>query len=386
MRKTFPALRLFCMAIALLLVPETSALAKETSEIGEKIADAFNKQDVETLFAVMDIDALAGKLSAEQGLRGSAAQNFEDGLRKGVRNNIESGLRQFAQKEGIAKYIRSGARKGKRFALVRIQFTSGDGGFEYVEYYLSPKNKVEDWYTHSQGSRVSTSIRLAMSSMMKKDSILTVLFGIDKVNESEVKRFKEFSSAIAAGDYPKAYQAMEALPESYRKTREWAMMRASIASFNESAHRASLEHLARNFGGDDSVQFMLIDHYYYQERYDLAHKAVTLFEKSIGGEDAVTGFLKCSSLISGKQYEEAVKACRRGIEREPDFQNAYWGVVTAGLQSKNPKLALAGLTAYEKAFNMEFDPDKLAQIDEYRELGRTPEFATWAKPRRGVKK
>jgi hypothetical protein len=46
-------------------------------------------------------------------------------------------------------------------------------------------------------------------------------------------------------------------------------------------------------------------------------------------------------------------------------------------------VALAGLSAYEKAFDMEFDPEKLAQLDEYRELGRTPEFAAWVKSRRG---
>jgi hypothetical protein len=46
-------------------------------------------------------------------------------------------------------------------------------------------------------------------------------------------------------------------------------------------------------------------------------------------------------------------------------------------------VALSGLSAYEKAFSMEFDADKLAQLDEYRDLGRTPEFAAWAKTRRG---
>jgi hypothetical protein len=279
--------------------------------------------------------------------------------------------------------MRTGSRDGNPFALVRIDYASEEGGFDYVEYYLSPANKVVDWYTHSRGSRASTSMRLAMASMLKKDSMLGAILGVKTINDAEVKRFREFNSAIAAGDLPKAYRALDGLPESYRQTRDWAMLRASIAGYDERTYRAALEHLANNFGNDSSVQFMLIDHYYYQERFDLAYKAVTVFETSVGGEDAVTNFLKCSSLISWQRYDDAVRACRRGIELEADFQPAYWGVVTAGLQSRNPKVALSGLSAYEKAFSMEFDADKLAQLDEYRDLGRTPEFAAWAKTRRG---
>ena len=381
MRNLNSILNTICITAALLCSP-FPAFAGAPGDVGEQIADALNEQDLETMYGLIDVDSLARMLSADLGLSGADAKGFHEGLRKGMRRNLETGLRQFAEKQGIAKYMRTGTREGKTFVLVRIEYAGDEGGFDYVEYYLSPAQKVEDWYTHSRGSRASTSMRLAMSSMLKKDSMLTAMFGIKAINDGEVKRFREFNAALAAGDLPKAYRALEGLPESYRQTRDWAMLRASIASFDERAYRAALEHLAKNFGSDSSVQFMLIDYHYYQERFDLAHKAVTVFETSIGGEDAVTNFLKCSSLISWKRYDDAVKACRRGIELEADFQPAYWGVVTAGLQSRNPKLALSGLSAYEKAFEMQFDPDKLAQIDEYRDLGRTPEFAAWAKSRR----
>lgn len=382
MRHSILMLKSLCIAVTLLLVP-APALAATTGEVGEHIADALNEQDIEAMYGVIDVDALARSLIDELGLSGADAKGFHEGLRRGMRRNLETGLRQFSAKQGVAKYIRSGSRENRPYVLVRVEYAGEEGGFDYVEYYLSPAQKVEDWYTHSRGSRASTSMRLAMSSMMKKESMLSAVFGVKAVNDSDVKRFREFNTALAAGDLPRAYRALDDLPESYRKTRDWAMLRASLATYDERTYRAALEHLAKNFGTDSGVQFMLIDHYYFQQRFDLAHNAVTDFETSIGGEDAVTNFLKCSSLISWHRYDEAVKACRRGIALEADFQPAYWGVVTAGLQSRNPKLALAGLSAYEKAFQMEFDPDRLAQLDEYRELGRTPEFAAWAKSRRG---
>jgi hypothetical protein len=107
--------------------------------------------------------------------------------------------------------------------------------------------------------------------------------------------------------------------------------------------------------------------------------------RAIGGEDGVTSFLRCSTLTDWKRYDEALKACKRAIDLEPDFKTAYLGVVTVGLESKNPTLALAGLSAYEKAFSTELDPDEVARIDAYRQLARTPEFAAWAKARRGPK-
>ena len=356
--------------------------AVESDAVGRRIAAALNNQDVAALEATLDVEALGRSLSRDLGLKDNETLSFLEGLRKGMRRNLEGGMQQFAQKQGIARFMRSASRDGKPYALVRIEYKGDEGGFDYVEYYLSPAGRVEDWYTHSRGSRASTAMAVVLSSMMKKDGILNVLFGVKSFSDADVKSFREFGTYLSKGDMPNAHRALQRLPESYRQTRDWAMLRANVAAYDERAYRAALEHLAKNFGSDPVVQFMLIDHYYYQQRFDLAHKTIVSFESGIGGEDAATSFLKCSALIAGKRYDDAVKSCRRGIELEPDFEAAYWGIVTAGLESRDARLALSGLTAYEKAFRMEFDPDKLAQIDQYRELSRTPEFAAWAKPRR----
>lgn len=350
--------------------------------IGQRIAAALNNHDSAAMEAAIDIDALGRSLSKDLALNETETKSFLEGLRKGMRRNVEGGIQQFAQKQGVARYLRSGKRDGKPYALVRIEYKGEEGGFDYVEYYVADSGMVEDWYTHSRASKASTAMAVVLSAMMKKDGILNALFGVKSFSDADVKAFREFGTYLSSGDMPKAHRALQRLPESYRQTRDWAMLRANVASYDEKAYRAALEHLAKSFGADPGVQFMLIDHYYYQDRFDLAHQAVVSFEGSVGGEDAATNFLKCSTLIAGKRYDDAVKACKRAVQLEPDFESAYWGIVTAGLASGNVKLALSGLTAYERAFSMEFDPDKLAQIDEYRALARTPEFAAWARQRR----
>ncbi len=71
-----------------------------------------------------------------------------------------------------------------------------------------------------------------------------------------------------------------------------------------------------------------------------------------------------------------------GMTVEPDYKQAYWCLVEVGLETQNGKIAVEGLKAYEKAFSTEFDLDKLACLDPYKEIARTPEFAAWRKSRR----
>jgi hypothetical protein len=370
------------VCVAALLLHAGAASARATAEqVGQQIEQAFNAQDTESLVQLIDLQALSREMMRDLGLTPQQAAKMHEGMRKSLRANIEAGLRNFTQRQGVAKFIRTGKQDGKAYALVRIEYRSDDGGFDYIEYYVTPAGLIEDWYTHTRGSRASTAMRLAVSAMLDKGSMLATLFGVKAVNGQEVEKFRAFSRHLAAGDLPGAYRALESLPEGYKRTKDWAMMRASISSFDEAAYRSSLEHLAKHFGDDVSVQFMLIDHYFYQERFDQAYKAVSAFEAHVG-EDGVTNFLKCSCLLGWKRYDEAVAACQRAMAVESDFQSGYWGAVTAGIEGKNPKVALAALSAYEQAFQVSFDPDVLAKTDPYSTIAGTPEFAAWAKQRR----
>jgi hypothetical protein len=126
----------------------------------------------------------------------------------------------------------------------------------------------------------------------------------------------------------------------------------------------------------------LIDHYFFEKQFDRALAAIASLEQAVGGEDASSGSLRGNVLTEMKRYPDAAKACRRAIAAEPDFKHGYWCLVTVGTSSNDGKLAVEGLTAYEKAFGVSFDPDKLVELDAYKNVARTPEFAAWAKPRK----
>jgi hypothetical protein len=67
---------------------------------------------------------------------------------------------------------------------------------------------------------------------------------------------------------------------------------------------------------------------------------------------------------------------------EADYKPAYWCLVSVAIERNDGRLAVDALRAYEKAFDVSFDPALLAQQEGYQAIGRTPEFAAWAQARR----
>jgi tetratricopeptide (TPR) repeat protein len=366
------------LAGLLLWLPGAQA---DVAAAGEAIAAALNKRDADALIQMFDADAIMRLVIKDLGLNASDRESVRKGFPKALRNNVNIGVRTIEATKGSAKFLRSGVRDSKPYALVRYDL--GDQGIDYIEYYLTPSRKIEDWYVHSMATLYSTSARLSLATLLKTDSMLFGLFGARFTTQADVKPFSDLRTHLEAQDFASAYRVLESFPESFRKSRQWALMRVTYGGrIDEATHRAALRHLARDFGKDADLQFMLIDHYFFEQQFDRALASLSGLERNIGGEDAATANLRGSMLIAAKRFDDAGKACRRGIALEPDHKPAYWCLVTVGIATKSGRVAVEGLKAYEKAFAVEFDLDKLGTQDEYKEISRTPEFAAWAKARR----
>ena len=365
---------------ALVFSLETSAQVN-VAATGEAIVAALNKRDLDGVLATMDVEAVSHIVTKGMGLSDGDRESLRKGFGKALRTNVEIGMRAMEASKGTAKYLRSGVRDSRPYALLRYDL--GDQGTDYVEYYLTPSGKVEDWYVHSMATLYSTSARLGLATVLKTDSMLFSLFGIRMASSADAKPFTELRTRLQAQDFAGAYRALDTFPEGFRKTRQWALMRVTYgARIDEATHRAALRHLAANFGSEADLQFMLIDHYLFEEKFDRALASLGALERAVGGEDGATANLRGSILMGAKRFNDAATACRRGMTLEADHKPAYWCLVSVGIVTRDGKIAVEGLKAYEKAFSMEFDLDKLGAIDDYKEIARTPEFAAWKKSRR----
>ena len=348
---------------------------------GEAIAAAINKRDLDAVLGTIDVEAVNRLVLKDLGLKDSDRDALRKGMPKGLRNNLAIGMKSIEASRGTARFMRAGVRGGKPYALVRLDL--GDEGTDYVEYFLTPAGKVEDWYVHSMATLYSTSARLSLATLFKTDSMLYGLFGSRIASDADVKPFTELRVNLQAQDYAAAYRTLERFPEGFRKTRQWALMRVTYgARMNDETHRAALRHLAENFGNDPELQFIFIDHHLFDEQFDRALGSVAALERAIGGEDGATANLRGTILASARRFDAAAAACRRGMALEPDHKPAYWCLVNVGVATKSGKIAIEGLKAYERAFGMEFNLDKLAALESYHAIARTPEFAAWKKTRR----
>ena len=373
-------------AAALALLLPVCALAqaqthKEAAALGRTIATAFNDRSVEAFMDVVDVDAFGEIVLRDLGLAAADSQSIRKRLPTAVRKMAETGMRAIDQNEGTAKFLRAGVERGRVYALVRLDL--GDQGVDYIKYYASSPNSVEDWYIFTAASLYSSAVRFNLATLFKNESMLLKAFGLPSLSTRDNRAFLEVRDSIAKNDYAGAYKALEHFPEDYRKSRQWAIMRVTYGGrAGDDNYRQALRHLATRFGGDADLQLLLIDHYFYEKQFGRALQAVSALEQAVGGEDASTNGLKGNLLTALQRPRDAEAACRRGIALEADFKPAYWCVVSVAIERNDGKTVVETLTAYEKAFGVRFDPAKLAGQEPYESISRTPEFAAWAKARK----
>jgi tetratricopeptide (TPR) repeat protein len=369
--------KLLVLLAALMVAP----LARADAAVGKAIADALNKREIEAVLRMMDVEAVGRQVIKDLGLSASDRDQVLKIFPSALRTNVEIGMRSMQSSKGSARFMRSGVRDSRPFALLRYDLE--DQGIDYVEYYLTPSGKVEDWYVHSLAARFSTLARLSLATALKTDSMLYGLFGTRLVTAADAKPFTDLRTQLQAQDFAGAYRTLERFPDEFRKTRQWALMRVSYGGrIDEQTHRAALRQLAKDFGGDPELQFMLVDHYFFEQQFDRALTAIGALERGIGGGDAATMNLRGNVLLAAKRYDDASAACRRGMQLEPDHKASYWCLVAVGLGQNNGKVAVEGLKAYESAFAVKFNLDQLAAQAEYKQIATTPEFAAWRKSRR----
>lgn len=369
------------VTLALLLVPAVAlgkATEKDAAALGRSVAQAFNQRSVDAFMKVVDVDAFGHIVLDDLDLGAADRAGIRRRLPASVRKMAETSMRAIGQNEGSAKYLRAGLEDGRAYALVRLDL--GDQGVDYIKYYASSPRAVEDWYIFTAASLYSGAVRFNLASIFRSESTLLKLFRIPQVSARDTRAFIEVRDSLVKQDYAGAYKALEKFPEDYRNSRQWALMRVTYGGrAGDDVYRSALRHLASRFGADADLQLLLIDHYFYENRFERALAAVAALERAVGGEDASTNGLRGNLLTALKRSRDAEAACRRGIALEADFKPAYWCLVSVALERNDGRLAVEALTAYEKAFGVSFDVARLAQQEGYERIGKTREFAAWAR-------
>ncbi len=352
----------------------------ENLDTANAIVNAFEKKDAAALAQLIDTEVFSTAVMRGATLPPAMVKDLKRGIAAGAGKLATGLVRIMEPASAVAKLMRVVPRADKLYVLVRMDIVENET-FEYIEFVIGKTQRIEDWSMLSRGGKASDFLRLFFSMLLDEDGLRQLYSINDQSGGGSIKAVQAMSAQMAKGDYAGAYASLSAMPDAYKKTRDWAMIRASLATLvGGRLYEEATEHLARKFGDDPIVRPMLIGYYAAKGDWDGAYHAVEAVE-ALFGEDGLLASQKAAILRAAGKFPEAIALGKRGILLEPDRKAQYWELIGTALMVKDAPLVLSTLSAYEKAFNMQFDPEKLAKLAPYKEIAKSPEFAVWAQVR-----
>ncbi|MBX3725583.1 MAG: hypothetical protein KF823_06655 [Xanthomonadales bacterium] len=390
--------RILLLAIAVALAPLRVATADpppgvlpppagagRDATVGLRIEKALNRRDSAALQALVDPGAMIDHALADLTLPSLQSTAIREGAMGGLGQLSRNAITLIARQGGVARLMKSLPGEAHDRHLVRIVFHDEDGtvsGLEYLDFLTGDNGLVHDWFSHAQGEWMSGRARTLLITMTAEPGNHPQLFGSRSFDTEALSTLVTFAGQYHSGNTAAAHRTLDALPDTFRATRTWASLRATVASdLDPETYQASLQHLGDRFGKADDLQFQLFDLHVLNGEPDKALAALRRFERSTI-EDGHTNRLKCLIAADAGDLEAATGHCRRSIQLEPQVEDAWWALAGLGNLGNDAGLVLDALDGLEWHFGMDFDPSELLRIDDYGWLKGSPEFKRWAAPRR----
>ena len=347
-------------------------------QLGETVANAINQQNSE---------AIAEHLALNKFAEIVAKQIFDKpkDIRDFVKGFTQSGKLHFVNQIMSTVYPRNGQAKYLRTfdntqPLVRVDFP--DGGHEYM-LLITGKNRQEkleivDMFLLSSGSKLSVKVSSMTELIIKPEqSLLKTLLNVKEVDEALLEKIKAILANRNQGKLDKAYQQLQELPAEIKHARAMIDLGLQLTQqFSDQEYRKQLSLLDKYYGSNDSTQFMLIDHHFFNEEFDKALVSIkTVSDKY--GEDAALTNLKASVYFAQGQHPKARQAALHAITLEPDFEAAYWTLVSVQNLQKDYVSVIETLSSLKDLFGYQFTKENFLNEAFYQEFSQSTEFENW---------
>ncbi len=139
----------------------------------------------------------------------------------------------------------------------------------------------------------------------------------------------------------------------------------------------TLSLIAEHYGDDESLQFILLDHYHYTNEHTKAITGLELMAAHMGIRDGVNWGL--SSFYYQKQgdYDNAISAANKSIEQEPDVDLAYLALLGIYNEMKQFDDVVSVMKALEERFPYDFSTETLSEAPDFQDLIASQAFKDW---------
>lgn len=358
---------------ALLLCSTVGATnASAGSEVAERFAAAINAADAAALNALVDVDALATRVTAGMDPESPQRVRYLAHLQKSAATIGATLAAQLSAANTTAKVVGASA-KGP---LVMITMTRADGsvtGHNYYRLRTGADGRLEDWYDYALAMWTSDSLRFTSAGLLPLGD-LAALFFEDRKALQAAGTMRLVGTHLSMADHAGAYQALQNLPEDVRRERAFATFAMVLSrSVGMDTYRENLARLAETHGADPELQFTLLDHYLLASEFEAALVALDGIERELGRDEVVL-VNRGIALMGLRRFDEALAACDEALALDPKYDNALWTRVTLGLEKSDAALVVESLLGVEQATGTRIDMARLSEREAYAGVRDTPEF------------
>ena len=327
-------------------------LAETTADQAEALGEAFvaaaesgNEAAIKNLFDVdAFVDGITSGMTLQPAERAAIAREIET-LRGGLATQYAAvgragGFRLLSVREvpGV---------EGPPGAVVRM--LPPEGGMNYLVLYPTGTGKIGDLFVFLSGERITATMRRFLGSSLGGPE-----------ERAAMAQIAPFSAAARGGDADGALRIYEGLPEELKANRGVQALRATAAqSADPAVYEGVLNDIDRRFPGDPSIDLLRIDAYAQQPEKLI--EVLGRLNDAVGGDAHLMG-MRAQYLPDVGRAGEAVALARAALDKEPDSENAVYGLLAGQIGTGDHAAAVATLERLRDDFGLEFESQAISQF------------------------
>lgn len=364
---------------------------EEIDQFAEKLVNAVDESDIGAFNDLIDWNGILKEVCRlpESDKLDNTRKEFKVEFRKATKSkeSICGAIINTVEVGGLYTMVHSGKEEGsgneegRPFALFRL-ILPDNGGVNFHKYYLirSSDDSVvaADMYIYLSAEPLTEIFRRGWAPLASQ-----ILSKSEDDNESteaylqNVENMGEFFELVNHEKNEDALKLYAELPEETRKEKTVliARMRAS-QQISPEEYAKAIDDIKKYHPDDPSLDFLFIDGYLLQDKYEEALQCIDKTRESVGG-DAYLTIMRANVLTKMEKYEEAIAALKEAEMEEPDLHSVYSLGLDICLAAKDYDLTAAYLTKLEQDFDYTWKD--LTTVDVFKDFTMSPQFQEWLK-------
>lgn len=353
--------------------PECVALA-------QSVEAAARKQDFAALAPSFDMDVFCQRMRGNNTEDQAFFDRFTGGFKK---TPVLATMLMRVAKDGQLTFLHVRTKGTEQRALFRIQSAEGVNYCEALCVRVGgQKPKIVDMYIYMSGEYFSDTIRVMYQAAMKKENptVYQRLFGGGTNMIDALPKMDQMRQQMQTQNYKAALETFNTIPKEHQTWKPALILRIRVArNVSEQHWLDAIQEYERAYPTDAALNFIKIDAFLIQKKYDEALKNVDALDVSVGG-DPYLNVLRANMYSKAGRHDKALELARKSIAEMPDAGESNGCYIDCLVAAKDYPGAVKALDGFTAKFG--WDDASLLNDPQYQPFFASREYKEWKAKRK----